>query len=132
MSTLRGRPPHGAVRYLSKEQQMVLRAQAVDHMHEMLKEAPRTSAEMQRATGIQKDTLNGYLRYMHKTLRSVRPTSETRGQSTLWAFGADPAVPTQDEKIDRLFAAKRGTTKAVQIGMPRDPLVAALFGPATR
>lgn len=115
---------------MSKEAQLALRAAAIKKMHEMLEAGRCTAPEMCQATQVQKDTLNGYLRYMHKTLRTVRPTSEKRGKSTLWELGADPSLPTHDEILDQIIAPKRGIRPAQQIGLARDPLVAALFGAA--
>lgn len=116
----------------TKEQQIAARAEAIKKIHELLADAPATIGEMYQAVDGLRPTIVGYLRYMHKSLRTVRPTSETRGRATLWALGADPTLPTPDEELDQIFAPKCGTRPAVQIGMRRDPLVAALFGAPTQ
>lgn len=116
----------------TKEQQLAARAVAIENMEELMKAGPKTIADLLQVADGQRATIVGYLRYMHMTRRTVRPTNATRGRSTLWELGADPSLPTADEKLDRLFAARRGSGPAKQIGMPRDPLVAALFGPATQ
>lgn len=108
------------------------RAAAVAKILDMLSREHCTAPEMAKATKTEPNTLNGYLRYMQKTLRKVRPTGLRRDKATLWELGADSSLPSEDEVLDRLIAPKRGIHKAVQIGIPRDPLVAALFGPANQ
>ena len=108
------------------------RAAAVDKILDMLSMKRCTAPELAEVTKVEKNTLNGYLRYMQKTLRKVRIASAAGIRPALWELGADPALPTEDEKLDQLIAPKRGIHKAVQIGIPRDPLIAAFFGPANQ
>lgn len=124
----RSKPEAAAKRY----QQEQARAEAIQKMEDMLREKQCTSPEMAKATRVEKNTLNGYLRYMQKTLRKVRIATPPGIRPALWELGADPSLPSEDEVLDRLIAPKRGIHKAVQIGIPRDPLVAALFGPANQ
>lgn len=126
------RDEHMPLEPRTKEQQIAARAEAIRKIHELLKDAPATIGEMYQVVDGLRPTIVGYLRYMHKSLRTVRPTSETRGRSTLWELGADPTLPTPDEEIDSIFATRRGSGPAKQIGMKRDPLIAALFGPANQ
>lgn len=124
----RSKPDAAAKRY----QQEQARAAAMQKIEGMLRERKYTAPEMARATKTEKNTLNGYLRYMQKTLRKVRIATPPGIRPALWELGADPSLPSVDEVLDRLIAPKRGIHKAVQIGIPRDPLIAAFFGPANQ
>lgn len=115
-----------------REQWQQARAAAVAKILDMLAMERRTAPDLAKATRTEKNTLNGYLRYMQKTLRKVRIATPPGIRPALWELGADPNLPSEDEVLDRLIAPKRGVHKAVQIGIPRDPLVAALFGPANQ
>lgn len=114
----------------SKVAQQAARAVAVAKVIELLQEGPKTASELLEAVGCLRPTLANYMRYMHKTLRVIRMTGEYRNRSELWTLGEDKTLPTSDEQLDSLFAVKRGCAPARQMGMWRDPLVAALFGPA--
>lgn len=118
----------------SKQEQMAARAASMARVKELLAAQPMTAAELARALvnelKIVQPTALGYLRHMHKAERSIRPTGETRGRAELWTLGTDPTLADPDEVLDRMFAAKRATVPACQVGMWRDPLVAAMFGPA--
>ena len=113
-----------------KEEQLAARAAAVAGVLELLKEGPKTAAEMFAVIGGLRPTFSNYLNHMHKTLRQIRMTGQYRNRGELWELGADPALPELDDELDQLIAPKRGIHPARQLGMRRDPLVAALFGPA--
>lgn len=108
------------------------RATAVAKILDMLSREHCSAPELAKATKTEPNTLNGYLRYMQKTLRKVRIATPPSIRPALWELGADPSLPSEDEVLDRLIAPKRGIHKAVQIGIPRDPLIAAFFGPANQ
>lgn len=114
----------------TREEQEAARQKAIKDITEMLDDAPATIGEVYQAVEGMRATIVGYMGYMHKTLRAIRPTGKFRGRAMLWELGADPALPDLDEELDRLIAAKRGWRKAEQIGMQRDPLIAFLFGEA--
>lgn len=114
----------------SKEVQLAARADAMKKITDALEHGPKTAGDLFVIAGCLRPTLSSYMAYMHKTLRVIRKTEEVRERDQRWELGADPYLPTQDEELDRLFAVKRGTAPARQLGMPRDHLVAALFGPA--
>ena len=122
-------PVHpGALR--SKEEQQAARAAVVAKVTELLQDGPKTAAEMFPFVDCLRPTFSNYLNHMHKTLRLIHVTGTYRNRGELWAWGADTALPSADEELDRVFAVKRGTAPARQLGMRRDVLVAALFGPA--
>lgn len=118
----------------SRQEQLATRAASVARIKELLAVEPRTAAELSQVLAselqVTRTTVFGYLRHMHKTERSIRLAGETRGRAELWELGADPALPAPDEALDRSFARKCATVPARQVGMEREPLVAALFGPA--
>lgn len=115
-----------------RKAQMVVREAGVARIKLLLADGPRTPAELSQILAeelqVVRATVFGYVRYMHKSERSIRPTGEMRGRGELWTLGADPALPAVDEAPDGSFAC--ATVPARQIGMCRDGLVAALFGPA--
>lgn len=86
----------------------------INRIEELLTQGPLSASDLTRITKISNGTLNGYLRYMHETRRSVRPTDEKLGKSTVWELGEDPTLPANSQS---------------QL-LKRDYLVAALFGPA--
>jgi hypothetical protein len=118
-----------------KEEQLAARAAAMAKILAALQEGPKTASELYQEVSalclaIPRPTLSNYLAHMHATLRQIRMTGQYRNRGELWALGADPTLPDVDDELDHLIAPKRGVHKAVQIGIPWDPLVAALFGPA--
>lgn len=114
----------------SKAAQQAARDAVVAKVTELLQAGPKTAAEMYPGMECLRPTFSNYLNYMHKRLRVIRMTGEFRNRGELWELGADPAVPSQDDQLDALFAVRQGVGPARQIGMRRDALVAALFGPA--
>jgi hypothetical protein len=79
--------------------------------------------------GLNPNTASAYLRHMHKDLRMIQRLQERKGISRVqWKLGEDFALVAMDDEIER--GAKQHTVPARQIGMCRDSLVAALFGPA--
>lgn len=116
----------------SKEQEQAARAAAMAAILDALADGPKTTHELLEIVGAAKGTLAKYLHDMRYTHQTIRFSGERKGRSELWTLGADPSLPDPDERLDKLFAQKRRFRPAKQIGMRRDPLVAALFGPATR
>ena len=114
----------------TKEQQQAARAAAIDTIVEQLQHGPKTAGELLDVVGCLRATLSNYLNHMHKTLRLIHMTGTYRNRGELWALGADTKLPSHDEALDQLFEVRRGTSPARQIGMRRDPMVAALFGSA--
>jgi len=123
-------PDHLPFQPRTKEQQLAARADAVAKMEALLMEGRKTAHELFDGCEGIRATLANYLRYMHKDRRTVRPSGEKEGSWILWELGTDPALPTPDEALDEYFAPKRGIGPARQLGMHRDPLIAAFFGPA--
>ncbi|MEH6435810.1 hypothetical protein [Massilia sp. DD77] len=107
------------------------RAAAVVRILELLAERPMTAAEVRAALYLNTSTAFAYLHYMASQLRQVRKTGtrDAKGRE-LWELGEDPTLPTPDQTLDLAFAQRRSTVPARQVGMWRDSLVAALFGPS--
>ena len=59
-----------------------------------------------------------------------RAGTQDEQKRELWELGEDPTLPSPDELLDQSFAQRRSAVPARQVGMWRDYLVAALFGPA--
>ncbi|MCA1857421.1 hypothetical protein LE190_16025 [Massilia oculi] len=113
-----------------KEEQLAARAAAVAKITELLQEGPMTAGELLAVVGGLRPTFSNWMSHMHKKLRLIRMTGEYRNRGEIWELGADPALSDPDDELDNLIAPKQGIHPATQIGIPRDPLVAALFGPA--
>lgn len=122
-----------ALVHQTREQQMATRAASVARIKELLADGPKTAGELAQVLAeelqVVRATVFGYLRHMHKGERSIRTAEDPRGRAAVWILGADPALPDPDEALDRSFARRCSMVPARQVGMPRDPLVAALFGP---
>lgn len=114
----------------TKEQQQAARAAAIAKITELLGTGPMTSGDILRIVGGNRSTLMSQMQYMHETLRRIRKTGESRNYGALWELGADEKLPSLDDQLDQIIAPKRGIGPAKQIGMWRDYMVAALFGPA--
>lgn len=106
-------PDHLPLEPRTKEQQLAARATAVKTMEAVLKEGRKTAGQFFQECERLRATLASYLRQMHKTRRTARPSGEKNGSWILWELGADPTLPTPDEALDEYFAPKRG------IGPPR-------------
>ncbi len=124
----RGPVQPGALR--SKEEQQTARAAVVAKVTELLQEGPKTASEMFSGVDCLRSTFSNYLNHMHKTLRLIHMTGTYRNRGEVWALGPDTSLPPVDDELDHICAPKRGIYPARQIGMHRDALVTALFGPA--
>lgn len=106
------------------------REAALSKALELFAQGPMTTVEMIAALGVNRSTGFAYLRKLRADGKVCR-TEEMRGGLTLYALGAEPSPDDTDEEVDAAMALKRFVAQASQVGMWRDPLVAALFGPAT-
>lgn len=114
----------------SKAEQQAAREACVLRIRDLLAIEPRTAAELVAALHTTRGTMFGYLRYMHKVARTIRPLTEERNRAMLWALGADPELLVVGESVEFVSMPKRPTGKARQIGMQRHWMDVALFGPA--
>ncbi len=114
----------------TKAEQLAARDAVMKIVLEHLAQGRASLPELLVVVGGHRSTLVGYMLHMHKKRRTIRPTTQRRNKALLWELGADPSLPSEDDLLDRLFAPKRGIAPARQLGMRRDPLIAAFFGPA--
>lgn len=131
MTTPKGRP-HSDGGRASRHEQLAARDAAIEIFEARLADGPKPVGDLFEGLEGSRATLRTYLTHMHLNLRTVRIVSAPGIRPALWALGADMSLPDDDTRLDRLIAPKRGTRPAVQIGIPRDPLIAALFGPANQ
>lgn len=89
----------------------------------ILERGPEARGDIATELGLNPNTLTIYLRYMHQTLGEIRRGPIAGNNSFRWELGEDPALCYRIEKGDQR------TVPARQVGMWRDSLVAALFGP---
>ncbi|QOY96368.1 hypothetical protein IM543_11410 [Massilia sp. UMI-21] len=127
----KGRPSAAGYRP-SRFEQIAARDTAIETYEARLQDGPKPVGDLFEGLPGNRATLRTYLTHMHVNLRMIRVVSEPGIRPALWALGADPALPSHDPGLDEMIAPKRGIHKAVQIGIPRDPLIAALFGPANQ
>lgn len=108
-----------------------LRAVSVVRIRELLAGGPRTVIAIAADLGVSNSGAYSFLRYMAHDLREVRKADhqDAKGRD-LWELGEDLMLPTPDELLDASFARQAKSVPARQVGMQRDRLVAALFGPA--
>lgn len=127
----RGPVSDGALVTQTKHQRIAARAEAAKQIAALLAIEPMTIAEIVAELGMSRSTIFSYMRHMHEKLLTIRKLDESRDGSLLWTTGPDPAIQAKDEEFDKRMVEKRYAVQAHQIGMQRDYLVAALFGPAT-
>jgi DNA-binding CsgD family transcriptional regulator len=124
----RAHPP-GSGRHMGTKEKLELREQARAAIRVLLAEQPLSPGDIAERLGLNQSTAYAHLKHMAKELREVRRTGRCDARRReLWELGEDVALPTGDELLDRGIAPKRPMAPAVQIGMWRDGLVAALFG----
>jgi hypothetical protein len=92
---------------------------------------PASTAAIAAKLELRPELVASYLRHLHLEEREIRQYQERPGFSVvLWRLGADPALaskgatPLGDDESD----VKRTVVPARQMGMQRDPMVAAMFG----
>ena len=123
-------PSSGRLVSISKKQEA--RDVAVEQITALLKQSRMTNAQVAGALGINPSTAFTYLRHMERVLRTARKSGELErpNGAALWELGEDPALPTAEELEDAACAPRRRVVPARQVGMWRDRLDVALFGPA--
>jgi len=113
---------------LSNAAKIALRAEAVTRIRELLGKAKLSVVDLARVLRINSNTVYGYLRYMAE-MGEVRRSGEFDAERReKWELG-----PEDPEKLSVTEKRPIGavTVPARQEGKTRDPLVAALFGPAS-
>lgn len=99
------------------------REAAIERINALLAQGPASRATISATLGLNENTCSIYLGYMRKE-RMIRTNGKRRSFAALeWELGEDPNLPPEG------YADQR-SVKACQVGIKRDWLVAALFGPA--
>jgi hypothetical protein len=114
----------------SRADKIAQRAAAIERVAELLAQKPRTALELSFILDVHQSTVFSYLHHMERELRTARKSGRFNGSRELWELGVDPLLPEKPEPRNLGTTPQRGTVPARQCGMWRDPLVAALFGPA--
>lgn len=102
---------------------------ALDQMRELLGKQPMSCGGLSAALGLPSGTIYGYLRYLESEGEVyLTHMVDEEGRKT-WAIDNEELrVATDRKPVD--YGQRAWTVPARQMGMQRDPLVAALFGPA--
>lgn len=108
-----------------------LRVESIERIRVLLADGPLSTTEARQALGLSPSSAYAFLQHMASNLREVRKSTmkDVKGRD-LWELGEDLTLASSDQVLDAKFAQRRITVPARQMGMPRDHLVAALFGPA--
>lgn len=101
----------------------VQRDRAVAEIEKKLASGPMTRESIAAELGLNPSTAASYLRHMHQGLRIIRKAQRLPDNRVLWELGEDLTLPDETDVAQH-------TVPAEQVGMWRDPLVGALFGPA--
>lgn len=96
----------------------------------MLEKGPMTTRQIVDELGQSDSTVRTYLRHMMTDLRQIHVVGRIATVKThVWALGAGTA---EQHAKAATFDQHQIIIQARQIGMERDPMIAAFFGPATR
>jgi hypothetical protein len=109
--------------------QVARREAAMKRVRDLLAEKPRSAFDLSAVMHLPSSTIYGYLRTLEAFDEAYQMAGvDHRGRKT-WAICVNWA-DVSSEKVQSEHAKRARIVKAEQIGMPRDPLVAAMFGPA--
>lgn len=111
--------------------QVARRAEAIEKIRKLLPERPMTNLELAVRLNIPARTVYGYLCHLQDLGEAYQMNAtDSRGRKT-WAMD-DDAQQVAAGRAAAEHAQRAVIVPARQVGMPRDGLVAALFGPARR
>jgi hypothetical protein len=88
------------------------------------------TGQIVEALGVNERTVVAYLRYLRDVKRTIRRSGYLKG-ATLWELGEDTTARKKTPPVEEMRQSQ-AFVPARQMGMRRDALVAALFGPAVR
>ena len=121
----------GSGRLVGRAEKKRRRAEAVEKITVLLAQRRMCAAEIADELQLVKGTAFAYLRFMASDLRVARKAGAQDDQGReLWELGEDPTLPSLEEVDAAADAPSRRMVPARQIGLVRDSLIAALFGPA--
>jgi predicted HTH transcriptional regulator len=108
------------IRNLSPDEMAIQRDARLEHLLKMLAERRMSGPEVAEALGVSRPTAHEYLRRLESTYEAKRAVERDASGRQLWM------LTTEKE-----FSSPATIVPARQVGMWRDALVAALFGPAS-
>lgn len=109
--------------------QVALRSAAIEEVRALLKDKPQSCFDLSAALGIPSSTIYSYLATLQDMGEVYQMEAlDDRGRKT-WALD-DDAKQVATGRAQAEHSRRAWIVPARQVGMQRDPLVAALFGPA--
>lgn len=109
--------------------QVARREAAIQKILELLIPKPRSCFDLSAVISIPSSTVYNYLRALQEEGEVYQMDAlDDRGRKT-WAVDSE-ALQAATDRAAAEHSKRAWIVPARQIGMPRDPLVAALFGPA--
>lgn len=110
-------------------EQVARREAAIQKIRDVLTKRPMTAIELAVFIGLPTRTVYGYLARLQDMGEAYQMGgTDERGRKT-WAMD-DDAQKIAADRAAQEYSKRAWITPARQMGMPRDPLVTALFGPA--
>lgn len=119
-------PDHAALHGASAAEWAARREESIKRISAALAEGDLTIADIAEEFGMPTSTAYGHLTHMESQGLVHRTGKLDENRRRLWASGPKPVEAEQEEAEENPARA----VPAQQLGMARDPLVEALFGPA--
>jgi hypothetical protein len=113
---------------LSNAQKIARRDAGTERIRALLAERAMTVTDLAVELRQSQGTTYAYLRYLAEMDEVHRTDAVDVHQRKMWALGPDESNVAEVETKEKFQGAV--IVPARQLGIPRDPLVAALFGPA--
>lgn len=112
---------------LSNAEKVARRAAAIDRIRELLTEKRMSAYDLAAVLGLSSGLVYDFLRSMAEIGVARRSGSYDAGRRELWELGAE-----EPSKLEVHAMRPHGAVivPAVQLGVKRDPLDVAFFGPA--
>lgn len=125
--TTRRMPPRV---YLSIAEARARREVVLDQIRALLAVKQITAPDLIQELGLTRNTAHAHLAYLDELGEAHKTGKRDAQHRYLWAAGRAPLEQDEELEPEEVEPVRVTTVQACQIGMRRDPLVAALFGPA--
>ena len=112
-------------------EQEAARTAAMERVRVLLAERPLSNFDISARLGIPSGTVYAYLREMEENGEAYKMDGHDERGRKRWALDSEDHQAATD-RAQAEQARRAWKVPARQVGMQRDPLVAALFGPARR
>lgn len=113
---------------MSPDAWIARREDSIQQIRDALTEGAMTVGDIAERFGAPEGTIYGHMVHMEKQGTAHRTGRRDSRRRVLWAVGPKPAASPAAEQEEAMFGSR--TVPARQVGMWRDYMVAALFGPA--